>query len=57
MPTKQERALLECVSIDIDIRSEKIKEWVAIYFQPADIFETSELEDWALSNGFIKENA
>ena len=34
---------------------EEIIEWIRKNIEPERIFDKSELEDWALNNGFVKE--
>jgi len=31
-------------------------EWLVSYFSPEEIFEESELADWALNNGYVLED-
>lgn len=33
-----------------------VVEWVASNFEPQDVFEVSELDAWAESNGYVLEN-
>jgi hypothetical protein len=41
----------ECVSIDVDDAIDVIQR----SFSPDEIFEASELEEWAEDNGYVKE--
>ena len=34
---------------------DKAIEWIADHLMPSEVFDASELEDWALDNGFVKE--
>ena len=44
--------MVDILEIDIfDIRKE-----IQLKFYPEDIFDTDELEEWAIENGFVKEN-
>lgn len=39
----------------VDIEDKAIIEWVKDCLRPEDVFPESDLEDWAESNGFVKE--
>jgi len=43
------------VKDSIDITGDTILDWIAGQFSPEEVFDESDLENWASQNGFVKE--
>jgi len=46
------------IDSEIDLREYKdeIIDWVKVNYEAEEVFDTSDLEEWAMDNGFVKES-
>jgi hypothetical protein len=43
------------VEVTVDVDLDDIVMHIKDYYEPQDVFKSKELEDWALNNGFIRD--
>ena len=53
--SQQDRNFIEQFVREINLDTLFILDWVTDNFDPEDVFENDQLEDWALDNGFVRE--